>query len=64
MKDLFLLYFSKEALNVFDKSQEKLHDPENKVDDGGERKKKAISQNRLNALKKRAKKLLKKLILA
>ena len=31
---------------------------------GGERKKKTISQNRLKALKKRAKKLLQKLVLA
>jgi len=35
-----------------------LHDPDHPVDIGGDRKKKTISQNRLKALKKRAKKLL------
>ena len=64
MKDAFLLYFKDNALNVFDKSEEKLHDPDHPVHERGERKKKAISQNRLKALKKRSKKLLHKLVQA
>lgn len=64
MKDSFLLYFKNNALNVFDKSEQKLHDPEHPVGQIHERKKKAISQNRLKALKKRSTKLLHKLVQA
>ena len=64
MKQVFLFYFRDSALNVFDKSEEKLHDPNFPVHEEGERKKKAMSQNRMLALKKRARKLLSKLVQA
>lgn len=64
MKEVFLIYFKDNALNVFDKSEEKLHDPNNPVKLEGEVKKKAMSQNRLNALRKRSRKLLPKLVQA
>lgn len=62
MKEQFLIYFKENALDVFDKSEEKLHDPANPVEIEGEPRKKAMSQNRLNALRKRSKKLLHKLV--
>ena len=67
MKDIFLLYFKDNALNVFDKSEEKLHPPPTVLHDQQDQqhnKKKAMSQNRVVALKKRSKKLLHKLVQA
>jgi hypothetical protein len=62
MKDVFLVYFKENAYIVFDKSEEKLHSPDeaNQVD--LQPKKKALSQNRVEALKKRSLKLLHKLV--
>ena len=68
MKKAFLIYFKDNALNVFDKSQEKLHpSPSDALKtENNQRKqgKQAMSQNRVIALKKRSKKLLHKLVQA
>jgi hypothetical protein len=61
MKEIFLTYFKESAYIVFDKSEEKLHSPEDVVSTEPP-KKKALSQNRVLALKKRSKKLLFKLV--
>ncbi len=62
MKDIFLLYFKENAFVIFDKSEEKLHSPEDANNFDNQPKKKAMSQNRIDALKKRSIKLVHKLV--
>lgn len=65
MKDFFLIYFKESAYLVFDKSEEKLHAPEDaNTAEGQPRTKTAMSQNRVDALKKRSTRLVHMLVQA
>ncbi len=56
------MYFKQNALFIFDKSEEKLHDPDDNPNVSVKPKKKTMNQNRIDSLIKRSTKLVHKLV--